>query len=806
MASPLTHTLRQFRRDPAFNLTIVGTLGLTVGLSTAVFSIMDAVFLRPLPYKEPSRIFSLLTTSPQGFTQPASYLEFVDWRREAAPFSNVAAYNSFASVNAETGGSAVSLHAVTASDNFFDVLGVRPVLGRTFEKGEEDPGRNFVVVLSHEVWQDLFAARPEAIGAKIKLDGQPYTVIGVMPEGFRFPISRTQAIYFPLKMLKNQREGRGNHWLPTVARLAERVSREDAQSRLNQVFAHLSDAYPETKGRKVQLIDLATFTVGDSRARGALQLLGLGIAALIALGCVNLAGLLLARGVRMQHEVAIRSALGASRSRLMARLLSENISYAIAGGAVGLLLADALLGATRVLLVSALNRGSEVRLNGTVLTAALVVSMLTTLLAGLWPAFRFSATSAATSLRSGNRVGMDRGQSRLRAGFVCVQVSLAMVLLVTSGLVFRELSRLQHGDFGFDPSSILAAEIDLSPGSYENRDVVTDFYTPMLERVTAIPGVRAAGLIQIVPIQNWGWNSSVEIVGQPPSPPGHERNAEFRIVTSGYFSAFGIRLLRGRLVNEKIDTPTSQRVVVVNQRFVERFIPAGLDPLSQSIQDGQAKVAIVGVVSNVRQSIFGPPLAETDMPISQIPHDLRNQFLAGMQLVVQTTNAPNAIIPDLRRMFGELDRTLPFRTPQTMDDVVAGALTLQRLENWAFVSFAVLSLVLALLGLYGLISHEVESSRRDIGIRIAIGASRGRIFRVIYRRVAAMLVIGVAGGIVATWSARKLIESVAPLQGAGSIAMILALTLVFALVACFAAFIPARRAATVDPIEALRCD
>ncbi len=804
MASPLSHTIRRFRQAPAFTLTVIATLGLTVGLSTTIFSVMDAVFLRPLPYPQPERMFSLRTYSPQGYTQPAAYPEFVDWRREGAPFAEVGGYSTFQSVNAELSGGAVSLHAVLTSDNFFSVVGVKPLLGRTFERGEEDLGRNSVAVLSHEVWHDFFGEQPEAVGAKIKLDGVPYTVIGVMPQGFRFPISRTNAIYIPLKMTTMQRESRGNHWLPTVARLRPGVSREEAQSRFDQTFAHLAEAHPETKGRRIRLIDLRTFTVGDSR--NALRLLLYGVLALIAIGCVNLAGLLFARGVRMEQEMAIRSALGASRSRLIARLLSENLVHAILGGALGLLLADVLLDATRRLLASALSRGAEVHLNGTVLAASLTVSILTSVIAGLWPALRLSTTSAANSLRSGNRGGMDRGQNRLRASFVCVQVSLAMVLLVTAGLVFRELARLQRSDFGFQPASILTAEVDLSPGTYENRDVVASFYTPLLEHVGSIPGVQSAGLIQIVPIQNWGWNSSVEIVGQPPPPPDQERLAEFRLVTPGYFPVFGIRLIRGRMLSDKLDTPESQQTMVVNERFVERYILRGLDPVGQALKDGKDKVIIVGVVSNIRQSVYEPALAEMDYPVSQIPPAMRSQFVASMHLVMRTANAPASIIADVRRTFAELDKTLPFRTPQTMDEIVSEALTLQRLENWAFASFAVLALVLALLGLYGLISHEVELSRRDIGIRIAVGASRGRIFKLVYKRVGGMLAIGLAGGIAGTWAARQLIATVVPVQAGRDAETLIVLTGIFAAVSLAAAFLPARRAATVDPMQSLRVD
>ena len=798
------HAFRRMRAMPGFAFAVIATLALTIGLSTTVFSVLDAVFIRPLPYRDANRIFAVRSISPQGYTQPASYPEFVDWRRETHSFSALAAYNSYGSLNAELPTGAVSVHAVAASENFFDVFGVSPALGRTFAPGEEQPGRENVAVLSDEIWRGLFEARRDVLGAKIKLDGRLYTVIGVMPPGFRFPISRTDAIYIPLHMAERMRTSRGNHWLPTIARLAPGVSPQAAVQDFNSVLASLGEQYPSTKGRRARLIDLATFAVGNSNA--ALHLLLYAVLALAAVGCVNLAGLLLARGVRLEREVAVRAALGAGRWRLVGQLLSENLLYAAAGGALGVGLAYALLRATRLLITASLSRGAEVQLNAAVLLASLAVSVLISLIAGLWPAVRLSSASGFAALRSGGRGGMDRGQHRLRAAFVSVQVALALVLLVTSGLVFRALARLQQADFGFDPSQILTAEVGLSPASYEGRDVIADFYGPLLERVRAIPGVRDAGLIQLIPIQNWGWNSDVQIVGQPPAPPNQERLAEFRMVTPGYFRVFGLQLLRGRMLDDKLDTPTSPQVVVVNERFVERFIPKGTDPIGQALQSGKDQVTIVGVVRNVRQNIYDRPLAETDYPVSQIPLELRAIYLQSMQLAARTAVPPRSITQDLRRIFAGLDKTLPFRTPETMDDVVAAALTLERLENWLFGSFAALALVLALIGLYGLISHEVELGRRDIGIRLAVGAPRPQIFVLVYRRVGAMLAVGLTAGLAATWAVRRVLATVVSLKLDRDGAALLALTGIFLAIALLAALIPARRAATVDPMDSLRSE
>jgi putative ABC transport system permease protein len=800
----LHYALRQVRKAPGFAFAVVATLGLTVGLSTTVFSVLDAVFLRPLPYNEPGRIFSARTYSPQGYTQPASYPEYVDWRRETPAFSALAAYSSYRSVNAELPTGAASLHAVATSANFFDVFGVTPLIGRTFEPGEEEPGRNNVAVLSNEVWRGSFDGRRDAVGSKIKLDGRIYTVIGVMPSGFRFPISRTEAIYFPLNMPEQQRKARGNHWLPTVGRLAHGVSWQAAEQQFNSVLARLGEAYPDSKGRRVKLMGLAAFTVGNSN--DALRLLLYAVLTLAAIGCVNLAGLLIVRGVRLEREVAVRAALGAGRWRLIRHLLSDSVIYSLAGGALGVALAYGLLRATRILLANALSRGAESEINAGVLVASLALSVLTSLLAGLWPALRLSGASAATMLRSGARSGMDRGQHRLRAAFVSTQVALALVLVVTSGLVFRALSRLQHADFGFDPSHILTAEIDLSPAAYEHRDAMVAFYQPLVERVRAIPGVLDAGLIQLVPIQNWGWNSDVHIAGQPPSPPNEERLAEERLVTPGYFAVFADRLVRGRLLDEKLDTPTSPRVVVVNERFVERFIPPGTDPIGQAIEEGQDKITIVGVVRNIRQSIYDRPFAEADYLVSQLPAPWKASMISTMQLLVRTAGPPEAITQDLRRTFASLDKSLPFRTPQTMDEVISGALTLERLENWLFGSFAALGLVLALIGLYGLVSHEVELSRRDIAIRIAVGATHTSIIAMVYRRVGLMVACGIACGALAAWAARRVLGTVVSIQPERDAAALLVLAGVLVLVALLAALLPARRAATVDPMDSLRAE
>lgn len=720
----LRYATRQLRKSSGFGATVIATLALSIGITAAVFSVLYAMLIRPLPYADADRIVALETRSPEGYTQPASYPEYLEWRQMSHAFSALAGYSAYGTVNFEGPAGPMALHRVAGTDNFFDVFGVNPILGRTFAPGEDQDGKNDVVVLSYETWQQLFGGQSSVIGQKVKLDGNAYTIIGVMPAGFRFPIGKVNAIYTPLHMPKLQYENRGSHWMPTVGRLKAGVPLSHAQADLSAVFADLGREHPDVKGRSVKLVDIGTFILGSSD--NSLRLLLYAVSALLLLGCVNVAGLMLARGVKREREIALRSAVGADRMRIIRQILTEALLFALCGALGGVVLAAGLLRIIRLLLVSALSRGAEVQLNVPVLLAALFVSVIVTILAALTPALRLSGTSPSLALRAGGSAGTSKGQHRLRAAFVVTQVALALALLVVSGLLMHMLGGLKNADLGFSPDNILTAEIDLSVGRYQGRDLMADFYGPLLDRVRAIPGVQATGIIQLLPIQNWGWNSEIHVAGTPPAPANEVTLAEDRIITEGYYDVFQNRLVRGRLLDPKIDTQTSRTVMVVNEAFVKKFIPAGRDPIGMQIENDE-KQTIVGVVKNVRQNIYEPPLPEMDFMAQQQPPDWKAPVLTNMMLVVRTNVAPESIVPDLRRVFHDVDPTLPFRTPETMRTVIADTLIFERLENWLFGAFAALAVLLAVVGLYGLISHEVELSTRDIGVRMALGASRGRI-------------------------------------------------------------------------------
>src|SRR5271156_118352 len=388
MLQDLKYALRQLRKSPGFPLTAVLTLALGTGVTAAVFSVIYAVMVQPLPYDHPESIVVPRTYSPQGYVQPASYPEYLDWRKQNHSFSALAAVNSFRKISLDGASGPVSLRLTQGSDNLFDVLGVNPVLGRTFSPGEDQPGKNDVVVLSYEVWQQNFGGQKDVVGKTVKLDGRPYTVIGIMPASFRYPISQRDAIYTPLHMVPELRTTRGDHWLPTVGRLKPGLSTAQAKADMNTVLAGLAQSYPDTKGRRMELRSLASDIVGDTGK--PLRVLLFAVLAVLAIACVNLAGLLLARGVKREREVALRSAIGATRARIIRQVLAESLVLALAGSALGGGLAFGLLRTIRALLITALARGADVQLNLPVLLFTIATAIVTSLIAGSIPAFRLS--------------------------------------------------------------------------------------------------------------------------------------------------------------------------------------------------------------------------------------------------------------------------------------------------------------------------------------------------------------------------------------------------------------------------------
>jgi len=798
----LRFALRQLSKSPGFTIVAVLTLALGIGAATAMFSVIYATVLRPLPFRDSQRIVFVETDAVADYIQPASWPGYLDERAQNHTFENLAGFSSYTGVNVDTGSRVLHLHNTATSDNFFGVLGVNPLLGRTFLSGEEQEGRNRVAVLSYEVWRQDFGGNPNVVGSSVHVDGYPYTIVGVMPAGFRFPLGVPNILYTPLRIPKELRTARGDHWLQVIGRLKPGVTVAQAQADMSHVLANVGQAYPATdKGRTARVIPLSMHVTGEDQ-RKALWIMAAGVVFVLLIACMDVAVMLLARGVSRQHEMAIRTALGAGRVRIIRQILLENCVLGLIAAAVGLLIGWSLMVAMAEFLSKSFQRGGEVHLDFPVFLAALGIAMLSSLIFGTMPARKLSSGDPTRSLKSSAAVGRERGDYRLRSLFVVIEVALSLMLLVCTGLVLTQLWRMQHVNFGYTTGHLLTLEINVSPGEYAGKNLEAMLYRPLEEEVRAIPGVTAAGYNSLVPLLDWGSNSGINMVGQPPSPPDQERLAEVRFVSPGWYQAMGLRLLRGRLPDPAIDKP-GQSVVVVNQKFVDTFTP-GENPIGQQIMQDGGNLTIIGVVSNGRQTVDQPPLAEVDYPMSEIPVKESVDLLNSMALFVRTTVPPETITGQLHHVLHEVAPSVPFRTPETMDDVLADVLVFNRMQGWLFSVFAVVALVLALTGIYGVLSQEVSLQTRDIGVRMALGASRPMILRLVLNRAALLMVSGAVVGVLGSFASRRLLTSVTPLAATRDVPAIMLLALTLTVVGLVASFVPARRAASIEPMEALR--
>jgi len=812
----LRYGLRILAKSPAFAIVSVLTLALGIGANTAMFSVINGVLLRPLPFQDPQRLVALGEfdtrtgrTSTQG---SLSYPDLMDVRARNHSFEAVAAYNSNNPLTLTGAGQALHVKVQTVSSNLFPLLGAQPSLGRTFMAGEDDPGHH-VAVLSEAFWRRQFQADPGVIGRAVELNGRAYSIVGVMPRGFQFPVE-AEAVELWVTFSRDAEVDhddpsdaaataqRGNHFLNAIARLKPGVTVERANADLAAIARALALEYPNDNSyvglaARRELDDL----VGDNREPLLVLFGAVGLVLLIA--CANIANLLLARGTNRTHEIAIRAALGASRGRIVRQLLAEALTLSLSGAALGAWVAAGALSAILNLYPSNLPRASEIGIDYRVLLFTAALAVVTGVVFGIVPAWQVSKPNLTGVMRERNRnATVGRSSHRLRAGLVIVETALGMMLLVGAGLLIRSFDRLSRVNLGFNPEHVLTADFDLSETRY-NADQQDRFIRELLDRIQALPGViRAAGSIPL-PLRVGEISLSFNLLDHPVSE-ANQPSARAFVVARGWFETLEIPLLRGRSFDER-DQRNAAPVIMINEEFRRKFFPHE-DPIGRRVkigatEDGRESYGtrmVVGVIGNFRRSsVARAPEAAFFVPLSQL-------MWGTPTLVVRTVADPSQITPQIRKLLASMDPNAPLYEVRTLKDYFVLDLGRARFQTILLGLFASLALLLTAVGLYGVMAYAVAQRTQEIGIRVALGAGGGDVLRMILAKSFLItgigLLLGLAGAATLTHLFRSLLFEVKPAD-----------PMTFAIVSLLlvgtstvASYIPARRAAKVEPMVALR--
>jgi predicted permease len=808
--SDLGHDLRfaarVLRRQPGFTAVVLVTLMLGIGANTAIFTVVDAALLRPLPYHQPDRLVHLWETHHGDVDDrsEASYPDFVDWRAQSRAFSALEGYDETNLTVATDVGEPLMLDGVRVTPGFFTMLGVRPILGRAFVADDAVPSGAPIVVLSHAYWQRQLGGDAHVIGRSLTLDRRRYTVVGVLPPNFHFAPVEDAEFWLPLESASPRIAQRYNHWLNVVARLAPGATHEGVRSDLSAVMRRLAAQYPETNsGRDVVVVPLRDEIVGPVRATLLVLFGAVGCVLLIA--CVNVAGLMLARSAARDREIAVRAALGADRARIIRQLLAESALLALAGGVLGA--ATAHLGVRLILatLPSEITSGmpylQDLRVDRVVIAYAAALAVAAGLLSGLVPALFVSRPSAAELLRRGGRGGSGGARPRVRGTLVVAQIALTMVLLVGASLMMRSLTQLLRTDAGFDADNVLTGRIALSGTGYESAERQRQFFETLVGRVRTLPDVRAAGAVRQLPLAGGGTNT-FRAEGRPEPDAASRPEATMRGVAGDYFRAMGIQVVAGR-VFMSADRANTQPVLVVSAGLARRMFTAEASAVGQRLRFyafPDSAWTIVGVVGDVK----------TGRLDADAPPTIYYTHLQGaenrMTIVVRTVGDPTAIATALRREAHTLDPNVAVYDVQTMEQQVARspAVSARRLPLHVVTAFAAAALLLAVVGIYGLIAYTVSQRTQELGIRIALGAGRRDILTLVVREGAVLAALGVSAGlVVALWAARML-GSLLYGVGTADPPTYIVVALLLGAVSLAASYVPARRAARVDPMIALK--
>ena len=802
------YALRQLRKNPGFTLTAVLTLTIGIGATTAIFSLVDAVLLRPLPFPEPDRLVWLSQQDhslPGAASESLSYPDYFDWRAQNHSFSGLASYTG-GGVTFQQNGESQRLDAQVVSSNFFHVLGAAPILGRDFRWEDEKPG-NRTVMLSHALWQSAFGSSKQIAGSAITLDYHNYTVAGVMPEGFRFPAGgRGVALWLSLGDAatgKNPATSqRGNDQLEVIGRLKPGVTLQQAKADLDVIAASIARQYPDSNKWDTTVLawTLLDHMVGDTRP--ALRLLFGAVVLVLLLACANVAGLLTARGSQRIAELALRSAIGASRSELIGLLLAEPVILSFCGGITGVLLASLLLKVLIRLAPLDIPRLDQVSLNGTVLLFASAVSAVTGLLFGLLPAWQTSKAAPSQALREAARsLSSGRRQHRLHSGLVIAQTTIGLVLLVGSGLLIRSFVQVLHVDPGFDPKNVFTARV--RGFDRYSHDQHFQFYERLLTKLAAIPGVQTASAGWPLPLSDSRATISFAIAGRPMAP-GDRPSEPIAVVMPSYIKTLRIPLLSGRTFTDQ-DGLNGSPVAIINQAFARKYFP-GENAIGQRIQPGLGDDSkfdrsireIVGVVGDIK----GAGLTVDVDPEYYLP--LAQALISDPYLTVRTNGDPAGIESTVRAAVGEIDKAVPIYQVQSLGDYLSRSEAQPRFQAVLLTCFAGVALLLSAIGLYGLLSYIVAQRTFEIGLRMAIGAQREDVLRMILNRGLKLAGLGLIAGFAAsallTGLLTHMLYKVKPLDPVTFSVVGLVLIAVSAL----ASFPPAWRASRLDPMKTLR--
>jgi len=788
--------VRALRRTPGYALTAVLVVALGVGANTAIFSLADLVFIRPLPFRAPEQLVKIWQASPDYGRNECSPANLRDWASMTSSFTGMAA-STIRSANLSGRGEPRELVSAKVTPNLFQVLGVAPALGRVFDAAEAEAGQS--LLLSDALWRTQFGADPRVLGATVRLNGEPYVVVGVMPPSFRYPHAEIEA-WMPLVFHEENYRERDDTYLEVVARMKRGTTLARARKDLEVVSARLEKQFP-VENRDMRALPFAMRDEMTHRSRMLLLTLCGAALCILVLACANLASLVLARALHRAHELAVRAALGAGRERLARQLVTESLGLAVVGGAAGVLAAAVGLPLLVRLVPDVLPLAIHPALDLRVLAFATLLVLLTGLAFGLAPALRASRTSPLGALATGAR-STQSGTQRVRASLIVVEVAASVVLLVSSGLLIRAIGRLQAVDPGFAPSHALAVRTALPQNRYLLTSDRMRYYDRVLEQVRALPGVRSAAYATGLPMSMRGGIWSATVPGEDPSAHPGGDPVSMRYVTADYFRTLGIPLKEGRAFTER-DTATSPPVIIVSASFVRKMFP-GQNPLGQRIRswrDENLYREVVGVVEEVKYT----GLSDRELPLIYVPH---TQNSWGAMLVVARIRHgdPASLGPILRKTIGELDPALAVAEIRTLRESADRSIASQRYAMFLLTVLAATALVLAALGIYGVTSYVFALRRRELGIRLALGATRANLYGLVFRHglglTAAGLAIGAAGSVAAARFMKDLLFNTAP-GDVGSWAAMAGTLGAAALVACL---LPARRAATAEPTGALRAE